>query len=125
MIYSRRSQCLAKSVSVTPKHVEGFGNVYGSTISDQKAGSIVAAKGTPEYWNQVINAQQRGVRTRNSLVAAQRIADGGGEAVPSLIHPENLSREDCGSWSICDALQRISIHQVTVPCRTWHWFVAS
>lgn len=65
--------------------MEGFGDVYESTIAPQKESSITAAKDTPEYWDQVINAQQKGIKTRNSLEVAQQIADGGGRAVPSLL----------------------------------------
>ena len=35
----------------------GFGTVYESHVSTQKKARITAAKGTPQYWEQVVDAQ--------------------------------------------------------------------
>jgi predicted ATP-dependent endonuclease of OLD family len=65
---------------------EGFGDIYEANISPQKAGSIVAAKGTAEYWDQVLNAQSNGKR-KPELVAEviSRIEGTGAAAIPPLV----------------------------------------
>jgi len=65
--------------------MEGFGDIYEATISDQKKASVTAKKSTQEYWEQVIAAQQKGAKTRNSLTIAERIVEQGKPGVPKLL----------------------------------------
>ena len=56
----------------------GFGDIYETNVSARKASSIGAARGTEEYWEQVLKAQSDGKR-RPDLVAEviSRIEDSG------------------------------------------------
>ena len=65
--------------------MEGFGDIYEGTISDQKRGDVTEAEGTPEYWQQVANAQRNGAKTRNAFAVAERIAENGQGCVPNLL----------------------------------------
>lgn len=65
--------------------MEGFGDIYEATISEQKEDDITAEEGTVEYWRQVTKAQQRRSKPRNSLSVAQKITAGGRVAVPELL----------------------------------------
>lgn len=65
--------------------MEGFGDIYEATISEQKESDVTAERGTPEYWRQVTKAQERGSKPRNSLAVAQKITAAGRIAVPELL----------------------------------------
>lgn len=65
--------------------MEGFGAIYEENISPQKQNDITANKGTLEYWKQVVNAQKRNSKTRNSLAVAEVMVAGGKESVPNLL----------------------------------------
>ncbi|MCY4306396.1 MAG: DUF2813 domain-containing protein [Aestuariivita sp.] len=65
--------------------MEGFGEIYKATIADQKRGNIDAENGTIEHWRQVLRAQKKGAKTRNSLIVAEEIINRGQEGVPELI----------------------------------------
>ena len=64
--------------------MEGFGDVYEGSVSAQKRAAITAPQGAIEYWNQVVDAQQKGAKTRNALRIADRISAKEAE-VPSLL----------------------------------------
>lgn len=65
--------------------LEGFGTIYETTISSQKASSITLAKGSTDYWRQVLKAQSKGAKTRNALAVAEQMVAGGPSAVPVLL----------------------------------------
>lgn len=65
--------------------VEGFDDVYEESISDQKKDGVTADHGTDEYWEQVLNAQRKGAKTRNALIVAERIVAEGSTGVPALL----------------------------------------
>ena len=67
--------------------MEGFGDIYEATVSDQKSGQITAdkEKETLLYWEQVVDAQESKSKTRNALAVAQRIAACGRQGVPQLL----------------------------------------
>ena len=65
--------------------MEGFGDIYKSTVSEQKKSDITAEEGTPEYWKQVVKAQKSKFKPINSLAIAKAIMVGGHEAVPKLL----------------------------------------
>lgn len=65
--------------------MEGFGATYEAMVSDQKKGTITAKKGTLEYWQQVARAQKKNSKPLNSLAVAEKINEGGAEAVPILL----------------------------------------
>ena len=65
--------------------MEGFGDVYEATISKQKENDIKADKGTLEYWQQVVKAQERKSKPTNSLAVAGKIVAGGQDMVPKLL----------------------------------------
>lgn len=65
--------------------VEGFGDIYEATVSEQKEGDVTAEEGTSEYWRQVVKAQERRSKPRNALAVAQKITAGEHVAVPELL----------------------------------------
>ena len=65
--------------------MEGYGEIYKASISDQKKDDVTASQGTIEYWEQVLKAQQKGAKTRNSLVVAEKIIERGSAGVPQLL----------------------------------------
>lgn len=65
--------------------MENFGDVYESTISDQKKNQITAKKNTVEYWKQVLKAQQRNSKPRNTLIVVEQIVRQGINGVPQLL----------------------------------------
>ena len=65
--------------------MENFGDIYKSTISDQKKNQITSKKNTVEYWEQVLKAQQRNSKPRNALLVAEKIVQKGINGVPQLL----------------------------------------
>ncbi|MDE0291390.1 MAG: DUF2813 domain-containing protein [Candidatus Dadabacteria bacterium] len=65
--------------------MEGFGEVYKTTVSKQKKSGVIAQKGTLEYWKQVVKAQKNNSKPQNSLLVAQKIIAGGSGMVPHLL----------------------------------------
>ena len=65
--------------------MEGYGDIYEASISDQKRGTITAEQGTIEFWKQVAGAQQRNAKPRNALTVAERMVEAGKVAVPRLL----------------------------------------
>lgn len=65
--------------------MEGFGDIYEATISEQKEDDITAESGTLEYWQQVVKAQERGSKPKNALAVARKIVADGQNAVPELL----------------------------------------
>ncbi len=65
--------------------MEGFGDIYLDTVSDQKKSDITADNGTLEYWQQVVAAQKRVSKSINSGAVAQKIVSEGSSVVPQLI----------------------------------------
>ena len=65
--------------------MEGFGDIYEETISEQKRSTITAHRSTPEYWQEVVQAQKDDSKIRNSLVVAQRMTAGEHGAVPKFL----------------------------------------
>lgn len=63
----------------------GFGSIYEATISNQKRVSITAQQGTAQYWEQVVDAQERGAKTKNSLLVAEDIVKKGVGSVPKAL----------------------------------------
>lgn len=65
--------------------MNGFGDIYEDSVSDQKKGDITAKKGTVEYWQQVAKAQKKNSKPKNSLAVAAQMVAGGKAAVPELL----------------------------------------
>ncbi len=65
--------------------VEGFGEVYESTVADQKRDKITADHGTMDYWKQVCDAQQRNSKPRNSLAVAETLRSLGEDSIPATL----------------------------------------
>jgi putative ATP-dependent endonuclease of the OLD family len=64
----------------------GFGDIYEANISPQKAATIDAAKGTPEYWDQLIEAQSGSKRKPEMIIEViTRIDAAGATAIPTVI----------------------------------------
>lgn len=65
--------------------VKGFGNIYETSVSEQKKASITAAKGTVEYWEQVIRAQPNGTKPFRIRKVITEMKKRGVQSVPSEI----------------------------------------
>ena len=65
--------------------MEGYGEIYEASISDQKRASIAADQGTVDYWKQVVGAQKKNSKPRNALAVAERMTETGRDAVPRLL----------------------------------------
>ena len=64
---------------------EGFGEIYETTVSDQKKGAITAKKGTAEYWQQVLAAQSNNMKPKNAIAAAELMSVKGEKSIPKLL----------------------------------------
>ena len=57
--------------------LHGFGEIYKDSISEQKRDTITEENETSaEYWEQVLNAQEKGAKIRNIPAITKRIIDG-------------------------------------------------
>ena len=65
--------------------MEGYGDIYEASVSDQKRASVTADQGTIDYWKQVVGAQQKNSKPRNALAVAERMVEAGKDAVPQLL----------------------------------------
>lgn len=65
--------------------MEGFGEIYEDSVSPQKKASIVAEKGTLDYWKQVAQAQKKSFKPRNSLAVAEKITTDKSSKVPRVL----------------------------------------
>lgn len=65
--------------------MEGFGSFFEQNVSSQKKGSITAQKGTLQYWQQVIDAQQRSSKPRNAFAVITEIEKKGKPVIPQQI----------------------------------------
>ncbi len=65
--------------------MEGYGEIYEDSVSDQKRASVTADQGTIDYWKQVVGAQQKNSKPKNALVVSERIVRIGKNAVPKLL----------------------------------------
>jgi putative ATP-dependent endonuclease of OLD family len=63
----------------------GHGHLYEANVSQQKATSITAAKGTDDYWRQVVKAQPNKSKPRMAFEVAQAIRQAGAAAVPPML----------------------------------------
>ena len=70
--------------------MEGFGEIYKSTISDQAEG-ITEEEGSLDYWKQVLKSQKDRAKTRNAFDIAKNIANQGTDSVPELL--QNVIRQ--------------------------------
>ncbi|KKZ10459.1 MAG: hypothetical protein TQ37_08675 [Candidatus Synechococcus spongiarum 15L] len=64
--------------------VEGFGEIYEESISNQMESNITADRKNLEYWEQVVKYQQRNTKTRNALAVSRKILESNGQ-VPKLL----------------------------------------
>ena len=57
--------------------IDGFGYIYEESISEQKRRSITVSKdqNALQYWHQVLEAQEKGAKTRNALNIANKILE--------------------------------------------------
>lgn len=53
--------------------MEGFGDIYKSTVAGHKRSDTTAEEGTLGYWKQVAKAQKRKVKIINSLAVAKKL----------------------------------------------------
>lgn len=64
--------------------MEGFGGIYESSISAQKKKQVIANKGTLDYWRQVLNAQKKNSKPKNSIAVVEKMVKGD-IGVPNLL----------------------------------------
>lgn len=64
--------------------MEGFGDIYEANVSEQKKGDITEKPGTLAYWRQVVKAQKKNSKPRNSLAVAEKMVAGKTD-VPKLL----------------------------------------
>lgn len=65
--------------------MNGFGDIYMESISDQKTKPMAADSGSVEYWNQVCKAQSKHTKIPNVWAVAKRMNDSGSESVPDML----------------------------------------
>lgn len=65
--------------------IEGYGSVYEQNISEQKKDTVTAGSGTPEYWEQVTNAQGKNSKPMNTLAVIEKIDKKGEQGVPTQL----------------------------------------
>lgn len=65
--------------------IGGFGDIYETGIAPQKAGTVTAAAGTPQYWAQVTAAQGKNTKPRKALAVAERMSALGPSCIPHLL----------------------------------------
>lgn len=65
--------------------MEGFGQIYVDNISDQKEENIVSPLNTLNYWKEVVQAQKKNSKTKNSLAVAEKMLEEGDDSVPGLL----------------------------------------
>lgn len=65
--------------------MEGFGSIYEANIAEQKKGDVTAQKATLPYWEQVIKAQKKNSKPKNSLAVAEQMVAAGKAGVPNLL----------------------------------------
>lgn len=65
--------------------LEGHGDVYEQRVSPQKAATVIAPRGSEEYWNQVVKAQPDRRKPEAAAVVVDRIEAAGSQAVPAFI----------------------------------------
>ena len=64
--------------------MEGFGGIYESGISAQKKKQVTANMGTLDYWRQVLNAQKKNSKPKNSIAVVEKMVTGD-IGVPNLL----------------------------------------
>ena len=64
--------------------MEGFGDIYESSISAQKKKQVTANKDTLDYWRQVLNAQKKNSKPKNSIAVVEKMVRGN-IGVPNLL----------------------------------------
>jgi putative ATP-dependent endonuclease of OLD family len=65
--------------------VGGFGSVYENHVSAQKKGGVTAAAGTPQYWEQVVDAQPNKDKPARAREVMDLMRQRGKESVPPLL----------------------------------------
>lgn len=65
--------------------MEGFGQIYESNISPQKAAAVTARQGTLDYWKQVAKAQAKNAKPKTVLAVTEDMEAEGAGSVPALI----------------------------------------
>ena len=65
--------------------MEGYGVVYESNISPQKSSTVTATQGTPDYWKQVVKAQNDKGKPQVAAQVIDKIEVRGVTGVPQLI----------------------------------------
>ena len=63
----------------------GFGHIFETHISPQKAHEITEQKGTPAYWTQVIKAMERNTKPAVMREVLDEMRQGGVDAVPAKL----------------------------------------
>ncbi len=61
---------------------EGYGHIYETNVSPQKAPNITAQKGDPGYWTQVVQAQGNNSKPRNAVEVVEEMERRGPDGVP-------------------------------------------
>lgn len=65
--------------------MEGFGEIYEESVSDQKRDNITSSPGTLDYWTEVIQAQKKNSKIKNSLAVAEKMVEQGEDTIPHLL----------------------------------------
>ena len=65
--------------------MEGFGEIYEESVSEQKRDNIVSPPGTLNYWTEVVQAQKKNSKTKNSLAVAEKMIEQGEDTIPHLL----------------------------------------
>jgi len=74
--------------------MEGYGNIYQDSVSEQKKSDTMPTEGTLEYWKVIAKALKNKSKIANSHLVAKTITEEGPDAVPALLSDLiNKSRE--------------------------------
>lgn len=65
--------------------VSGFGTIFENHISPQKRASVTATKGSPQYWEQVVDAQPNKEKPARAREVLEAMRAQGKQSVPTLL----------------------------------------
>jgi putative ATP-dependent endonuclease of OLD family len=65
--------------------MEGYGAVYEANISPQRKATITATAKTPEYWKEVVKAQNDKGKPQAAAAVVDHIEECGPQGIPQFI----------------------------------------
>ena len=65
--------------------MEDYGHIFEQNMSSQKINTVIADKGTPEYWKQVIEAQPQKSKPSNAVAVIEEMRNRGEEGIPTQL----------------------------------------